>query len=373
VNVRGPKPLVVVTGATGAVGGQAVAALLAKRRHEVLALARGKGRRSAEQRVRECLNGNVSGAVSGAGSGAAAPAPGCLTVESIDLRASDLGLSPAAEERILDRAEYFIHAAAQVDLSAPWSEVSANNLEGTAHVLELVGRARRLKRFIYVSSAYAVGSGRPYLSHEDRLPQEPAFSNPYERSKYQAEGLVRQALAGGLMGAIVRPSIVVGDSRTGRAARHHVIYPLFRTFLHNLLSEWPLLESTTMNLVPIDFVVRRILGLMRHPSAQGRCFHLVSQQPASLGTVLGLLGRVTDIRLPKLVDPKHYDPSRLPPEEQQVYEGLRPFLPYFDDHLRFDCRNMLELGAPPRTGPAFLLRLGRAAIARGYAQLQYRS
>jgi hypothetical protein len=53
-----------------------------------------------------------------------------------------------------------------------------------------------------------------------------------------------------------------------------------------------------------------------------------------------------------------------------VFQGLKPFLPYFDDHLRFDCRNMLELGAPPRTGSAFLLRIGRAAIARGYAQLQ---
>jgi len=33
---------------------------------------------------------------------------------------------------------------------------------------------------------------------------------------------------------------------------------------------------------------------------------------------------------------------------------------------------MLELGAAPRTGPAFLLRIGRNAIARGYAQLAIR-
>jgi nucleoside-diphosphate-sugar epimerase len=239
--------------------------------------------------------------------------------------------------------------------------------------LELVRRSKRLRRFVYVSSAYAVGSGRSYLSHEDGLPPNPAFSNPYERSKYEAERLVRQALAAGLPGTIARPSIVVGDSRTGRAARHHVVYPLFRTFVHNLLSEWPLRESTTMNLVPIDFVVRRLLKLLIFPAAQGRCFHLVSQHPASMRTVLQLLGAIADVRLPKLVDPNRYDPDALPAEERLVYQGLRPFLPYFDDHLRFDCRNMLELGAAPRTGPAFLLRIGRAALARGYAQLQIRN
>jgi hypothetical protein len=85
---------------------------------------------------------------------------------------------------------------------------------------------------------------------------------------------------------------------------------------------------------------------------------------------MNLLGRVAGIRLPKLVDPKQFDPARLPDSERLVFQGLKPFLPYFDDHLRFDCRNMLELGAPPRTGSAFLVRIGRAAIARGYAQLQ---
>jgi thioester reductase-like protein len=353
------KPVVVVTGATGAVGSQLVQTLLRRHRFQVIALARGKGRRSAAQRVHEQL---------AAGS---EPVPNSdLMIADMDLRSAGLGLEGAIQSRILQEADYFIHAAAQVDLAAPWSEVSSHNLTGTHNVLELLSRARRLRRFVYVSSAYAVGSGRPYLSHEDNLPPQPSFSNPYERSKYEAEQQVRAALRTGLPGTIVRPSIVVGDSRTGRAARHHVIYPLFRTFVHNLLSEWPLRESTTMNLVPVDFVVRRTLQLLTHRAAEGRCFHLVSQRPLSIGTVMNLLGRVAGIRLPKLVDPKQFDPARLPDSERLVFQGLKPFLPYFDDHLRFDCRNMLELGAPPRTGSAFLVRIGRAAIARGYAQLQ---
>ena len=51
---------------------------------------------------------------------------------------------------------------------------------------------------------------------EDGLDEGQAFRNHYESTKFEAELLVRKAMADGLPATIYRPGIVVGDSRPGR-------------------------------------------------------------------------------------------------------------------------------------------------------------
>ena len=56
------------------------------------------------------------------------------------------------------------------------------------------------------------------------------FRNHYESTKYEAELLVRKAMADGLPATIYRPGIVVGDSRTGETQKYDGPYFL-ATFL----------------------------------------------------------------------------------------------------------------------------------------------
>ena len=62
------------------------------------------------------------------------------------------------------------------------------------------------------------------------------FRNTYEQSKFDAEKAIGEA-AGDLPLAIARPSIVVGDSRSGWTPAFNVIYWPMRAFSRGLMDE----------------------------------------------------------------------------------------------------------------------------------------
>jgi len=81
----------------------------------------------------------------------------------------------------------------------------------TAHLLVLARRLK-LKRFTYISTAYSSGY-QPHVTAEALLPEPPADPTQYTRTKREAERLVA---AGGVPFVIIRPSILIGTSDTGR-------------------------------------------------------------------------------------------------------------------------------------------------------------
>ena len=90
-------------------------------------------------------------------------------------------------------------------------KLQAVNVGYTAHLLVLARRLA-LKRFMYISTAYSSGY-QPHTTAESLLPEPPADPTQYTRSKREAERLVS---ASGVPFVIIRPSILIGTSDTGR-------------------------------------------------------------------------------------------------------------------------------------------------------------
>ena len=98
-------------------------------------------------------------------------------------------------------------------------------------MLELAELCRRrggLRRFSYVSTAYVAGTHDGEFS-EDQLDVGQGFRNPYERSKFEAEQLVR-AYRGRLPIQVFRPSIIVGERATGWTVSFNVLYAPLKAF-----------------------------------------------------------------------------------------------------------------------------------------------
>ena len=64
------------------------------------------------------------------------------------------------------------------------------------------------------------------LIREVPLAEPRQFHNTYEAAKAEAESFVWERLSGGLPGTIHRPSMIVGDSKTGKNIRFQVFYYL---------------------------------------------------------------------------------------------------------------------------------------------------
>ncbi len=112
-------------------------------------------------------------------------------------------------ENQLTNITEIIHSAGSVSYDDEETLLSVN-VDLTKHLVNLAQKLD-VKRFTYISTAFSCGFGRK-LVYEDLHP-EPAFDPTlYTKTKRQTENLI---IKSGVPYVIMRPSIVIGDSKTG--------------------------------------------------------------------------------------------------------------------------------------------------------------
>jgi nucleoside-diphosphate-sugar epimerase len=292
-----------VTGATGFIGGALALELLSETIDEVVCLVRAPGQPQAERRLRNGLRG------------AAQAYDRADLLDAVERRCGVVvgditrplcGVDGSGVGRI----DEVWHAAASLKyLEKHAAEIRGSNVDGTRHVLEL---AERLEAplFNYVSTAYVAGGRTGEIREEPAAPSTPT-NNYYERSKIEAEQLVAAAP---MRWRVLRPSVVIGHSRTYAASSSFGIYGAFqsiarfqrrvrgrlggylRHYRAQLLGE----ESTRANLVPVDQVVRNAVQISRaEPDA--RIFHLCNATPPTVMDACVAGFALLGLREPQLV------------------------------------------------------------------------
>jgi nucleoside-diphosphate-sugar epimerase len=201
-----------------------------------------------------------------------------------DITQPDLGMDPDDAAAVRYETTDVFHLAAIYDLAVERDLANRVNLEGTKSVNEFVRGLKLLKRYNYVSTCYVAGK-RTGLILESELQHDKGFRNHYEETKYLAETEVER-LKSELPVTIYRPSVVVGDSRTGETAKYDGIY-----YLINYLRKAPFLlrainvgnSKVRLNLVPVDFVVEAIARLSTDDQAVGKTIAIADRSPLTTG------------------------------------------------------------------------------------------
>jgi len=348
-----------LTGASGFIGARIALELLARPDVEIIALVRAGSGEEAERKARREWWDHPS---------LAAEIGRRLRVVAGDVSEDRLGLTPEEYRTLVKTLTHIIHAAAEVRLDVPAERLRLSNVRGTANVLALAREAHRdhgLSRFSHVSTAYVAG-GRTGDVPEDDLTDEHGFSSEYERSKLEAEKLVREA-GREIPVSIFRPGMVVGDSATGYVRSFNTLYVPLRLYLTKRLRVLPVRASMRVNFVPVDYVAGAVASLAFDPRAEGRTFHLTAP-PDALPTARELVAHVRDwarerigLRLPL--------PAFLPvPGLSRLGGGALEILaPYFDEKRRFLRGSTDELLGPyPHDWRALVPRLLDFALYKGF-------
>lgn len=262
-----------------------------------------------------------------------------------DVTRMHLGLSGPEFKRVTREATEIWHLAAVDDLSAESRRIRSVNLDGTRNLLELARACTRLARLHHFSTA-AVSGDREGVILEDELEMGQGFGNAYEQSKYQAELLVRAA-QGEIPATVYRPSIVVGDSRTGEIDRFQGPYPLAILLVASPLAvplPLPRKGIAPLNAVPVDFVVEAALAISRMPAAVGRTVHLVDPAPLSVRRVYELIATRSGKNLPPVSIPHRAVEALLGlPVLERLARPQRAAIQLLNRIAVYNPRNMLEL------------------------------
>jgi short-subunit dehydrogenase len=267
-----------VTGATGFIGRNLVGRLL-QREGTIYALVRAGSR----GRLEELRTGW------GADGARVVPISGDLTQPGLAISEEDL-LAMRGE------VDHFFHLAAIYDITADAETQEIANVEGTRHAIELAG-ALDAGCFHHVSSIAAAGLYKGVWTEDMFDEAERLDTNPYFRTKHEAERLVREDCPRAWR--VYRPGIVVGDSRTGAIDKIDGPYYFFKSLqrARKVLPAWlPTVgvEGGEINIVPVDYVAAAIDYLAHEDGLDGRAFHLTDPNPRRAGEVINVFAKAAD-------------------------------------------------------------------------------
>jgi len=249
-----------------------------------------------------------------------------------------------------------LHVAACTDFDpTPNGDPWRTNVLGTRRLLHW-SASRGVGSFHLVSSAYQCGHQTAAVP-ERIAAGTGCFHNAYEQSKRQAElDAQRWASNRGALLTVYRPSIVVGDTVSGRATSFGGFYLLARAT--QLVSQQYNADDTArhqtgirllgdgaaaQNLVPVDYVARMVATGVTNSRHAGKVYHLTHPHPPTNNEIKQAVDTFFDVAGSRFVPPQEMTRSTLSALEQHFYDGCRPVRAYLTDTPSFHRRNCLFL------------------------------
>jgi nucleoside-diphosphate-sugar epimerase len=329
------SPVLLITGATGLVGGELLKVLrVAKPNRRIAALTRRSGK---------IADLNLTA--------------GVVALQG-DVTHPSLGLDHATYAQLTGSITEIIHCAADTRFGLSLENARTVNTRGTENLLNLASKCRNLQKFAHISTLYVVGRSTGYFP-EGFILHHNGFFNTYQQSKYEAEQLVSQAM-NDFPVVIFRLSSIIGNSRTGAVRQFNYIHRLIRLFPQNVLPVAPGLPDAPIDFVASDWTIPALAYLFDSAFVPGRFYNICAgwARSLSLQEMIDLtlsifenhpIGRKwLPIRVPRLVSLPVYEEfveQRRRDGEKLLNELLR-ILGYFVPHLAlvqvFDNGNVTD-------------------------------
>lgn len=255
-----------------------------------------------------------------------------------DITKAGLGLGATKTDGALQKITHVFHLAALYDLAVGKETAELINVKGTQNVTDWVKTLPNLERFVYFSTAYVSGRRKGTIL-ETELIDINGFKNFYESTKFKAE-LIVQRNWDDIPTTIIRPGVVMGDSRTGVTDKFDGPYFVMR-FLDKF-SKVPIPHlgkgEALFNVVPVNFVVDATAHLAHFPGAEHKVYHLVDPNPHSARDAFAMICQAQLGKIPKYTIPLSLVGITLSIPALRSWIGVeKETLEYFNIGPVYDC------------------------------------
>lgn len=367
--------LILMTGATGALGSELLPIMLRKG-YKVVCLVRAPDAATAQRRVEAIVGHHPR-----------------MQVIRGDITTPQCGIAETDLSYLFCRVKRIVHCAASISFE---DKIATHrvNVHGLRNVLKLADLLDTW-HFVHVSTAYVAGNASTFSELDLPSPPKHRPRNYYEETKQIGEALVKEwALARpGRRFTILRPSILTGRE-DGTSPTFDAYYGYFKP-LHRVAEAirkrakdkkplpqgvavddgWVFIpfvlqasETATLNLVPIDWVATTIANLIGAPSPN-EILHLVNPTPPLVRWVIATSLAHLKIQGVQVVAAKTEkdqlvaaQPKLVQALQRQVNSILDQYIPYTNHPVNFDSdRTRLALAnmyqSPPKLDVEFMGRL----------------
>lgn len=296
------------------------------------------------------------------------PVPGADELLAGDLTAPRLGLDAATYDDLVRRVDTVVHCAAITDFSSGPEATHALNEAGTRQIVRLVADADAV--LYHVSTAFVARTEltRSSLGHESG--DASARPEDYLDSKRAGEQVVR---ASGVPAVIIRPSVVIGDSRTGDISAFQGMHGMLTGLLRGMLPLVPLPPASPVDFIAQDVVAATIAALVRARRRDGEVWVTAGAHAPSTGRVLQVVTEAAsevglEVNVPRTVGPEMVDRlirpvfiANLHPRARRRFDDMLAMTALFAGAQQFPS-SLGQPGLPPHPGTVGMESALRATV-----------
>ncbi len=212
-----------------------------------------------------------------------------FTLHRGDVASTDLGLNAESLEDLLPTVKRIIHFA-QIHHPGAGRKIGFQvNVQGTQNILRFASDCALAQdgvppRVVHLSSLFVLGIGRGRVNAESRA-QQPRHRNWWEAGVHQAEELV---INSGLPYTILRPGLIIGNSKTGKVDKLGGLYEL-GVMAGQLPRNMPLPRPhrhAMMHATAADTLADATIKISQADAALGRIIALDHPNPISAGELM---------------------------------------------------------------------------------------
>jgi nucleoside-diphosphate-sugar epimerase len=340
-----------ITGGTGFLGSYLFISLCEKG-YPVTLLCRPKDNSCAEERVEKILKwfGRTYDDF-----------PGLRVIEG-RIENEMFGIRPEKYVELLKDTGEIIHCASDTDFAeSNRTVIESVNIGFLKNMLNFA-KESDCKHFHYLSTAYSAGRFEGECPEELSYPE--MFTNVYEETKNRAE---KEAFSycteNGIKLTIYRPSIVYGESDTGRSRKFNAFYFPIKaiSYIKDIMIKDVLerggkraaalgvslknngalvipirlrtIYGGSLNLIPVDFFTKAVTALIEN-AENGGIYHLVNRDQVELEDVLTFTSEYFNVEGLRVYQENGEDSERTGMEE--LFESyIKMYLPYIGDKRIF--------------------------------------
>ena len=282
-----------------------------------------------------------------------------------------LGLTEVQYKKLCSENLQIVHCASDTSfLDCNRERIFQSNLESLEEIFRFAEDSNAAY-FHYISTAYVAGTNidnSEALTYDLRVTTN-NFFNVYEESKASAEKYVFEKCSEiSLPFTILRPSIVYGDSSTGRTLRFNALYNHIKSiqfirdiYLNDILYHSSIKSKKNgiyidnkgvlkmplriqlpaqgkINLIPVDYFTEVAINIIENPDDK-TIYHITSNSPVSIETLKDyceMFLKIDGIEIICSVTEKNIKRN---PHEELFDRFIEPYRPYLSDVRSFDRTN----------------------------------
>ena len=274
-----------LTGATGFLGAQLLAALLRETDGPIYCLVRANTPAEAADRLTSALRFQGLDRIHANGRVKAFPC---------DIGHERLGLSEPVWDQLAREVSSIYHAAARVNAALPYRQLRVPNVVGTQEIIRLAAaREPMALHFISTLSVLTDCEGVSGRLGEESTPELSKLLSAYSVSKAAGEQLIHQAAERGLKCTIHRPGRLGGSESIGAVNPVDFFWLVIRA---SAILRCVPNDASVVELLPVDLCSDAIVDLGRRVTGEGRVptYHLFPSRMISWGEVVEAV-RVTGL------------------------------------------------------------------------------